>query len=96
MAMQHPEERAQILARRKLLVGNVLAASDQEQAIEASFESQFGAQIPEPRFWRAFEQACCAVYDGQPWHMPRQLMLSNSLPQQINAKDERVHSSTLG
>lgn len=87
------QQRLALDARRRLLVGSVLAASDQEQCVEATFATHFAAHVREPRFWPAFEQACCAAYEDQSWHLPRQLMIAFSLPQEINAKDERVRPS---
>ncbi|RLN60799.1 hypothetical protein BBJ28_00022406, partial [Nothophytophthora sp. Chile5] len=88
--MELKPDRAWIEARRRLLVGSVLASSGQEQVIEASFATHFNRHLPEPGFWQAFEQACCAAMDRKPWHTPRQLMLSYSLPQQVNAKDAQT------
>ncbi|KAL4124297.1 hypothetical protein PRIC2_010134 [Phytophthora ramorum] len=78
-----------IEARRRILVGSILAPSDKDQFIEASFATHFGRNLPEPRFWAAFGQACSFAAEGVPWHEPRQLMLSHSLPQQVNGKDAR-------
>ncbi|OWY98189.1 LOW QUALITY PROTEIN: hypothetical protein PHMEG_00031104 [Phytophthora megakarya] len=61
---------------------NLGAPSDRDQFIEASFATHFGHNIRKPGFWEAFDQACSFAADGLPWHMPRQLMLSHSLPQQ--------------
>ncbi|KAE9343756.1 hypothetical protein PF008_g9545 [Phytophthora fragariae] len=82
-------DREWIEARRRILVGSILAPSDKDQFIEASFATHFGRNVPEPGFWAAFEQACSFAADGIPWHQPRQLMLSYSLPQQVNGKDAR-------
>ncbi|KAG7394059.1 hypothetical protein PHYBOEH_005885 [Phytophthora boehmeriae] len=78
-----------IEARRKLLVGSILAPSDKDQFIEASFATHFSHNLKEPGFWSAFAQACSFAADGLPWHTPRQLMISHSLPQQVNGKDAR-------
>ncbi|KAG7379854.1 hypothetical protein PHYPSEUDO_008072 [Phytophthora pseudosyringae] len=78
-----------IAARRQVLVGSILAPSDNDQFIEASFATHFGRNVPERGFWAAFEQACSLAAEGLPWHTPRQLMLSYSLPQQVNGKDAR-------
>uniref|UniRef100_K3WNH5 Uncharacterized protein n=1 Tax=Globisporangium ultimum (strain ATCC 200006 / CBS 805.95 / DAOM BR144) TaxID=431595 RepID=K3WNH5_GLOUD len=83
------QTRAWIEARKLQLVGSVLAARDQELFIEATFATHFGRFFRQQEFWQPFEQACCAVYEGKPWHMQRQLMLAFSLPQEMNAKDAR-------
>ncbi|POM70791.1 Ankyrin repeat, PH and SEC7 domain containing protein secG-like, partial [Phytophthora palmivora] len=82
-------DREWIETRRRILVGSILAPSDKDQFIEASFSTHFGRNIPKHGFWEAFNQACSFAADGMPWHTPRQLMLSHSLPQQVNAKDFR-------
>ncbi|KUF83461.1 Ankyrin-1 [Phytophthora nicotianae] len=82
-----------IESRRRILVGSILAPSDKDQFIEASFATHFRRNLPEPGFWVAFNQACSFATDGIPWHQPRQLMLSYSLPQQINGKDSRGWST---
>ncbi|KAF1784472.1 hypothetical protein PC129_g3755 [Phytophthora cactorum] len=87
--MENMIGKPEIEARRQLLVGSILAPSDKDQFIEASFATHFGRNVPEPGFWAAFNQACSFAADGTPWHQPRQLMLSYSLPQQINGKDSR-------
>lgn len=87
------QERAWIEERKLKLVGSVLAASDQELFIEATFATHFGRFFRQTEFWAPFEQACCAVFEGKPWHEQRQLMLSLSLPQEVNAKDPRVRAS---
>lgn len=89
MSRKEPE-RAWIEARKLQLVGSVLAASDQEVFIEATFATHFGAFFRQPDFWTPFELACCAVVEGKPWSAQRQLMLAFSLPQEVNAKDQRV------
>ncbi|TYZ67991.1 hypothetical protein PybrP1_012502 [[Pythium] brassicae (nom. inval.)] len=83
------QERAWIEARKLRLVGSVLAASDQELFVEATFATHFGQFFRQLEFWGPFEQACCAVFEGRPWSVQRQLMLSYSLPQEVNAKDPR-------
>ncbi|EEY65361.1 uncharacterized protein PITG_17017 [Phytophthora infestans T30-4] len=88
-------DHAWLEARRRALVGSILAPSDKDQFIEASFATHFGRNVPEPGFWTAFDQACSFAADGAPWHQSRQLMLSYSLPQQINGKDFRVRGETM-
>jgi hypothetical protein len=83
-------DRESIEARRRILVGSILAPSDKDQFIEASFATHFGRNLPEAGFWAAFEKACSFAAEGLPWHQPRQLMLSYSLPQQVNGRDARV------
>lgn len=87
---QKEQERAWIEARKRRLVGSVLAASDHEVFVEATFATHFGAHFRQQAFWSAFEQACCAAIESKPWSVERQLMLSYSLPQEVNAKDARV------
>ncbi|KAK1946210.1 Ankyrin-1 [Phytophthora citrophthora] len=82
-------DRAGIEARRRILVGSILAPSDKDQFIEASFSTHFGRNIPELGFWKAFDEACSLAAEEAPWHLPRQLMISHSLPQQVNGKDAR-------
>lgn len=89
------QERAWIEARKLKLVGSVLAASDQELFVEATFETHFGGFFRQQDFWKPFEQACCAIFEGKPWSMQRQLMLASSLPQEVNAKDPRVQANGL-
>ncbi|KAG6583214.1 Ankyrin repeat, PH and SEC7 domain containing protein secG-like [Phytophthora cinnamomi] len=87
--MSAQPDREWIEARRRILVGSILAPSDKDQFIEASFATHFGRNVPEPGFWAAFEQACSFAAEGILWHTPRQLMISYSLPQQVNGKDAR-------
>lgn len=89
------QERAWIEARKLKLVGSVLAASDQELFVEATFETHFGGFFRQQDFWKPFEQACCAVFEGKSWNMQRQLMLAFSLPQEVNAKNPRVRANGL-
>ncbi|KAL3656796.1 hypothetical protein V7S43_018253 [Phytophthora oleae] len=87
--MSAESDREGIEARRRVLVGSILAPSDKDQFIEASFATHFGRNVPELGFWTAFDQACSFVAEGASWHTPRQLMISHSLPQQVNGKDAR-------
>ncbi|TMW66973.1 hypothetical protein Poli38472_012089 [Pythium oligandrum] len=77
-----------IEARRRRLVGTVLTTGPPSECIETTFSRRFGRHFHEPAFWDAFEDACRAVNEGKPWYQARQLLLSFSWPQEINAKDE--------
>lgn len=81
-------EREERERRLRLLVGSTLSIGAPRECIEATFRSRFGKFFGQPLFWDAFESACVAVDRRQPWHTTRQLMLSYSLPQEVNTKDE--------
>ncbi|GLD98220.1 hypothetical protein PINS_up006917 [Pythium insidiosum] len=85
-----PEEREAIEARRRRLVGSELTTGPPSECVEATFPTRFRRFFREPSFWDAFQTAWQAAANGAPWHQARQLMLSFSLPQEINAKDELV------
>ncbi|KAJ0407177.1 hypothetical protein P43SY_001135 [Pythium insidiosum] len=83
-----PEEREAIDARRRRLVGSALTTGAPWECVEATFPTRFRRFFGQPAFWDAFQTACQGAATGTPWHQARQLMLSFSLPQEINAVDE--------
>ncbi|DAZ92464.1 TPA: hypothetical protein N0F65_012694 [Lagenidium giganteum] len=91
MAMAHMsfKEREELEERRRRLVGSFLAANGKESHIEQTFAHSFGRWLKHQAFWDAFDQACENTMLGQPWQIPRQMMISFSLPQEVNGQDER-------
>jgi hypothetical protein len=61
----------------------------QSKTVEGGIECSFQARFPrlEPAFWNTFYEACSL---GENWRAHKSLLISHSLPQTINSKDEFV------